>query len=372
MKICAIICEFNPFHNGHRYLIDRAKAITGCEAVLCVMSGSFTQRGDICVLSKYARAEHAILGGADMVIELPPFFAVAPAEVFALGGVKTAKGVGGVTSLIFGSENPTDFSSLAERAVREDEDFKNRLAENLKDGKGYAAAYSLALGQDAPLSPNDILAVEYAKANIKLGANLSLFPVRREGGDYNDGNLAGNFASAKAIRANREDERIYCFAPKKVCDALRKTKDNGKRFEDFVRDMLFITDKEKLKRIYGCTEGLENRLKKYCLGRSYEEILNACCGKRYTKTRIKRILCANALNLFADETEDFLKSQLSVNVLAVKKERADELLPLVAKNENLTPAAEQCRKLTQYSYELWRHLSYPDGEDDPLGKMKLV
>ncbi|MDE6691422.1 MAG: nucleotidyltransferase family protein, partial [Clostridia bacterium] len=89
MKISAIICEFNPFHNGHEYLISRAREINGCDKVVCVMSGSFTQRGDICRTDKFLRAKHAILCGADAVIELPAPFAVAPAEIFAQGAVKT-------------------------------------------------------------------------------------------------------------------------------------------------------------------------------------------------------------------------------------------------------------------------------------------
>ena len=88
MKILAIICEFNPFHNGHRYLLEKAKKLSGADAVLCIMSGNFTQRGEICVLDKYTRAKHAILGGADCVIQLPAPFAVAPAEIFAKGAIK--------------------------------------------------------------------------------------------------------------------------------------------------------------------------------------------------------------------------------------------------------------------------------------------
>ena len=85
MKICAVICEYNPFHNGHKYLIEQAKRLSGCDAVLCIMSGNFTQRGEAAVLPKFVRAEHAVRGGADCVIQLPAAFSVAPAEVFAQG-----------------------------------------------------------------------------------------------------------------------------------------------------------------------------------------------------------------------------------------------------------------------------------------------
>ena len=105
MKILAIICEFNPFHSGHEYLIEQAKRMSGCDAVLCIMSGNFTQRGEMCINGKYIRAKHAILGGADCVIQLPAPFAVAPAEIFASGAVKILSAIPDIKYLAFGCEN---------------------------------------------------------------------------------------------------------------------------------------------------------------------------------------------------------------------------------------------------------------------------
>ena len=105
MKICAIICEYNPFHNGHKYLIDRARELSGCDFILCLMSGSFTQRGEAAILPKFTRAEHAIEGGADCVLQLPALFSVAPAEIFARGAISILKAIPAVSCLAFGSEN---------------------------------------------------------------------------------------------------------------------------------------------------------------------------------------------------------------------------------------------------------------------------
>ena len=105
MKFCAIICEYNPFHNGHRYLLEHAKKLSGCDGILCLMSAAFTQRGEAAVMPKFVRAEHAVLGGADCVLQLPAAFSVAPAEIFAQGAVSILKSIPAVTHLAFGSEN---------------------------------------------------------------------------------------------------------------------------------------------------------------------------------------------------------------------------------------------------------------------------
>ena len=105
MNFCAIICEFNPFHNGHKYILEQARRLSGCDGVLCIMSGSFTQRGEACVFDKYTRARHAVLSGADCVIQLPAPFAVAPAEIFASGAIKILSPIPQVKPLEFGCED---------------------------------------------------------------------------------------------------------------------------------------------------------------------------------------------------------------------------------------------------------------------------
>ncbi|MDE7084797.1 MAG: nucleotidyltransferase family protein [Clostridia bacterium] len=385
MEICAIICEFNPFHNGHKYLIERAKEITGCGAAVCVMSGSFTQRGDICRTDKFLRAKHAILCGADAVLELPAPFAVAPAEIFARGAVKIIAALPEVKYIAFGCEGlePCEgfgacgdggvFESAAEILCNESVQFKSALNAALDGGESYIrsveAAFEKCGGAKGLLSsPNNILGVEYAKAVKKSGAHLRLVPVKRVGAGYSDGRLSGSFSSARGIRLNSGNPAVKDSMPECSYVDFIASRNNTERFNRMAVDYLFMCHKENLKRVYGCTEGLENRLKNLAFGNGFEQIVEAAASKRYSKSRIRRILCGNLLGLYADETEQFLQSDLPVNILAVKKDRADELLPLLTISGN----GGLCREVTSRSYALWRYLSAPLIYDNPNEKMILI
>lgn len=388
MEICAIICEFNPFHNGHKYLIGQAKKLTGCDAVVCVMSGSFTQRGEICRTDKFLRAKHAVLCGADAVIELPAPFAVAPAEIFAGGAIKIIAALPEVKYLAFGCESCEDsescddggscedsgiFKSAAEILCNENETFKSALAEGLDGGESYirslAAAFEKCGGAKGLLSsPNNILGVEYAKAALKNGADLRLVPVKRVGAGYSDGELSGAFSSARGIRLNADNPAVKQSMPECSYNDFIGSRDNTARFEQMAVDYLYTCDKDDLKRVYGCTEGLENRLKNLAFGNSFEDIVGLAASKRYSKSRIRRILCGNLLRLYADDTAKFLQNGLPVNILAAKRARADELLPLLT----VSGGDQTCREITSRSYALWRYLSAPLVYDNPNEKMILV
>ncbi|MDE6557963.1 MAG: nucleotidyltransferase family protein [Clostridia bacterium] len=375
MEICAIICEFNPFHNGHKYLIERAKKLTGCDALVCVMSGSFTQRGEICRTDKFLRAKHAILSGADCVLELPAPFTVAPAEIFARGAVKIISAIPQVKHFAFGCESCADggeFEKAARILNNESAEFKSALNAGLDGGdsyiKSYEAAFEKCGGKKGLLSsPNNILGVEYAKAVLQSGADIKLTPVKRVGAGYSDGELAGEYSSAHGIRSNAGDPEIRQSMPECSYVDFINSRDNTARFGQMAADYLFTCDKENLKRVYGCTEGLENRLKNLALGNSFGDIVGFASSKRYSKSRIRRILCGNLLGLYADETEKFLRSDLSANILAVKKDRADEILPLLT-----TGGSDQCREITSRTYALWRYLSTPLTYENPNEKMILV
>lgn len=366
MEICAIICEFNPFHNGHKYLIEQAKKITRCDAVVCVMSGSFTQRGEICRTDKFLRARHAVLNGADAVLELPAPFAVAPAEIFARGAVKIVSAIPGVKYLAFGCESCEDggdLESAAKILSSENEVFKRVLSEKLDGGESYIRSLSAAFAacggrEDLLSSPNNILGVEYAKAVLQSGANIKLAPVKRVGAGYNDTALS-SFSSASGIRANADNPEIKQSMPECSYTDFTASRDNTARFEQMAVDCLFTCDKDNLKRVYGCTEGLENRLKSLAFGNSFNDIVEIAASKRYSKSRIRRILCGNLLGLYSDNAEN-----LSANILAVKKDRADQLLPL------LPPCGGD--EATSRAYALWRYLSAPLIADNPNEKMLLV
>ena len=378
MKICAIICEFNPFHNGHKYVIEQAKKLSGCDAVLCIMSGNFTQRGDMCIFDKYTRAKHAVLGGADCVIQLPAPFAVAPAEIFAKGAVKILSSIPEVTTLAFGCESGTadDFLNSAKILIKESELFKSVLNEKLTIGesyiKSYAAAFEACGGANGLLSkPNNVLALEYTKAILRLNANINILPIKRIGAGYNDGELKDGLSSASAIRANIGNPNIKDNVPDFVYSDLKSAVDS-REFYSRSRHSLFLTDAEQLKKVYGGGEGLENKLKSL-ENEPFECIIEKATSRRYSSSRIKRMLCANALGLYQNDCEKFLSGNLYIKPLAIKKERADELLSALSKSDfpivtgidtdKLAHTAKECFEKDTFEFRFYNSITNSDKKD---------
>lgn len=372
MNICATICEFNPFHNGHKYFLEQAKKLSGCEAVLCIMSGSFTQRGDICIMDKFVRARHAILGGADCVLELPAPFAVAPAEIFAKGAVKILSSAPSTAYLAFGCEDASlNFIKAADLLLCESDLFKKTLKNGLARGESYIKSYSEAFeacGGDKNIlrSPNNILGVEYCKAALLSGKNIRLLPIQRVGSKFGDDKLSENFSCANAIRKNAGNPLIKGNVPEYVYDDLKNFANQQMLFEELVRFKLVAAEPENLKKIYGCGEGLENRLKNFA-SLPYEKLLTEAAGKRYSISRIKRILLANLLDLYTDDVQSFLKNDLYLRPLAVKKESADLILsslsdshyPIIYKRRDLNSlnqTAEKCFKKDEFAYKIWKFI----------------
>ncbi len=386
MKICAIICEFNPFHNGHKYLLERARELSGCDAVLCIMSGSFTQRGDVCVLDKYVRAGHAVRGGADAVVQLPAAFAVSPAEVFAKGAVKILSSVPDITTLAFGCENAErDFFGAAKILIDESGLFKTVLNEKLAQGESYIKSYAAAFaacGGDGELvsNPNNILGTEYARALLGSGADIGILPIKRQGPGYNDCALRDNFSSASAIRRNLGNPLVADNLPDYVYGDL-KSAYGASEYENMARHCLFTADGAKLKKIYGCGEGLENKLKSL-ENEPFDRIIERATSRRYSSSRIRRILCANLLGLYADDSERFLQADLYIKTLAVRKESADGVLSALSKSVypvitgaedgRLGGAAKQCFEKDRYEYAVYNHIVGADVTRKGFGHMVIV
>lgn len=190
MKVVGLIAEYNPFHNGHSYHIEMAKKLTGADYVVVVMSGDFVQRGTPAMIQKHARAKMALLGGADLVLELPVSYATATAEVFAYGGVKILDSFGVVDHICFGSEcgNADLLMEIARILADEPEWYSATLKEHLKNGMSYPAARAAALPdyQEILSEPNNILGIEYCKALLKLNSNITPVTITRQGAGYHD------------------------------------------------------------------------------------------------------------------------------------------------------------------------------------------
>lgn len=377
MKILAIICEFNPFHSGHEYLIEQAKRMSGCDAVLCIMSGNFTQRGEMCINGKYIRAKHAILGGADCVIQLPAPFAVAPAEIFASGAVKILSAIPDIKYLAFGCENADlDYYKNAEISLNESENFKTLLQNGLNEGDSYVKSYSRAFsscGGDVRIvrQPNNVLGLEYVKSILKLNSKIEILPIQRIGGNFSDGTVYENYSSAFAIRNGLNNEKVKKCVPEFVLNDLPKQFETNE-YENYLRYVLFNSEKSELKRIYGCGEGLENKLKSL-ENMPFGDIIRHTTSKRYSSSRIRRILCANALELYRDDCEKYLSANLYIKPLAVKRLAADKILSALSKSkypvvtgidtENLNTTAKECFEQDRKEFEMYNFLTHSDNKD---------
>ena len=290
----AIICECSPFHNGHQYLFRTARLLTG-EENIAVMSGSFTQRGEVAITDKFTRAGALIRGGADLVIELPTAFAVANAQRFAEGGVRIAKSFACVNTLAFGCETE-DIGVLrtAANALRS-ERVNSLIAEEMQAGGCYPRALQSAVekvyGADAAAavsSPNNILAVEYIRA--LEGSGIAPLPIKRKGVSHDSGTPSGNYASASQIRAMlRKGEDVSMFVP----EAPQKIT-CPERLDAAVLYRLRTMTAGELRLVPDVGEGLENRILEAAgHSGSVEELLQRVKTKRYTHARLRRIItCA--------------------------------------------------------------------------------
>ena len=300
MSVAGIICEFDPLHTGHAYLMEQARR-AGAEAVVCAMSGSFTQRGGFAVADKLARAEMAVRCGADLVLELPTVWAMSTAERFAQGGVDILTRTGVVTELVFGSECG-DLAGLRRAAdCLESPEFTASLASLPEDGRTFAARRQAAL----LASPNNTLAVEYLRAVRRLGSPLTARTVRRTGAQHGE-EVSGGFASASYLRqllAAGESDRAAAYMPPAAAKILRRELaagriTDGTLCQRAILSRLRTMTAEDWRRFDGGGEGLGNRLYQASRsGSTLEAVLAAAKTKRYPMARLRRMVLAAWLDL---------------------------------------------------------------------------
>lgn len=330
MKICAIICEYNPFHNGHAYQIEAARTKTHADFVVCIMSGQFVQRGEAAILDKYERARHAVFGGADAVVELPVAFATSPAELFAKGGVKLAHDLG-AQFLSFGAETDDEqrFLRAARLLTNEPPEISEKIKADLARGNSYARARQSAwqeqIDDELLTSPNNILAIEYTKAVCENAYLLQIVPVLRKGVGHDERTTSGEFSSAKSIRENLQGGKmgsVSAFLPSFVFDDLPTTSEDGLQTAEKIALLLRTT--EEIRKVCDCSEGLENALKKQA-ATGTEDVAAALTSKRYTTARLRRIMLQNLLTIDEAFIREALCAPLYGKILAVDK-RAEPLL----------------------------------------------
>ncbi|MCK6074096.1 nucleotidyltransferase [Paenibacillus silvae] len=323
MKAVGVIVEYNPLHNGHVHHLNESRRLSGADAVVAVMSGPFLQRGEPAIVGKRARAEMALHAGADLVLELPVAYAVQPAEWFAFGAVSLLHRTGVVDSLCFGSESG-DIDSL-QRIARvlavEPAGLREDIARRLREGASYPAAYAGAAAALAPggvdaddaaallEQPNNSLGLHYLIALQRLGSAIRPLTAARTGAAYHQATPGpGAIASATAVRRlllADGPNAAAPYVPAASLAILQREWQEGRapiHWERFAQPLLHIAATRRaceLERIAEVTEGLEHRLLRALAQLkepSVEALLNALKTKRYTRTKLQRMLTHLLLN----------------------------------------------------------------------------
>lgn len=307
MRIAGIIAEYNPFHNGHKYHMDETRRQTGCDYVIAVMDGNFTQRGEAAALSKWTRAKMALACGADAVFELPALFAVRTADVFARSGVAILGGLG-ADVISFGSETEdiSLISAIARLRANEPEAVSASVNARLESGMpharawGEAAAEYLGVQPEALNKPNTILGAEYLRAIGELKLDMQPYIVRRLG-EYHDDAL-GEIASASAIRRGLDagDGRAALAVPECVRGCLEEAK-HGHLLDDVLMMKLRSMNETQFAALADVSEGLDMRLMKVCRAAAgREELIESVKTRRYTHARVSRLLAHALLDVTAE------------------------------------------------------------------------
>ena len=352
MKVTGIVAEYNPFHNGHKYLIDEARK-RGAEIIVAVMSGNFVQRGDTAIISKFSRTKQALECGVDLVVELPTLWAMATAQKFSLGAIEILENIG-IDTLIFGSECG-DIEKIMKTAycVRSKE-FSSEMREQLDLGFTPAKAREIAVEKlcgngELLRSPNDTLAVEYVSAAKSLNSKMKFIAVKRQGVEHDSSDTNNEFCSASTLREmilSGKIERASKFMPEKAYEILKTAYDDGKIsdlkiLETTILSTLRTTSKEEFKALPDISEGIENRLFSAArMGRNMKELLEYAATKRYTNARLRRLVLSaflKAKSADIPETVPYIRV-LGCNALGaevLKTARENSKIPVIMRSTAL-------------------------------------
>lgn len=350
MKSIGVISEFNPFHNGHKYLLDKAKNELQTDLSITIMSGDFVQRGEPAIMDKFTRSKVAIKSGFDLVIEMPSFITLQSAEFFALKSVKILDKVN-IDYLVFGVENidSDQFLKSCKIVINNSEKIDKLTKNYLKQGFSYPKSHNLALEffvNKEFLSSNNILALEYMRAIDKINSNIKPYPIRRFKTLNKDQTINNsNFASSTAIR-NNINGNIQDLLPEFSYQNLMDFKKNHKNFDqsliyNIFRYKILIEDKT-MKNILGYEDGISNYFKKLAkIHYSYDDFLNEATNQRYTRSRIKRLI----LNYILENEEILNDIDISFIKILSYNEKAIEYFRGISKNTNLIINKKDINKL---------------------------
>lgn len=334
MSAIGIICEYNPFHEGHRYHMQKARELTGADTVVVIMNGNFMQRGEPAIVDKYTRAAMALDGGADLVFELPVRYGISSAEDFAYGGILALESLSFVDSYCFGSESGDvgALRRLGEFLAKESDEFRKSLAELLRSGLPYPAARERALREQMEwgksempdmTAPNDILGIEYIKAAKQLHSAMEPVAVKRLGMGYHDTDGQG-FSSATAIREHIREGKFDGVS--RTAETRLKAAGYMLGAENFWNVCSYAIRNcwEDLECIKDVSEEIAGRFRRsWYQAVSLEDFVNRCKTKHVTTARIRR--CVFQVLLGVEKSEEREKPLPYIRLLGMRKGAAGYL-----------------------------------------------
>lgn len=309
MKSVGIICEYNPFHNGHIYHLKKVKELCPDHVIVLIMSGNFLQRGDASLINKWDKTRIALEYGVDLVVELPFPFATQSADIFAAGSIGLLKALH-VDKLVFGSEcnDINKFITLAETQLHS-ETYDEQVKNYLDQGLNYPTALSKSLFNLTGYTidtPNDILGLSYVREIMKQDAHIQPLCIKRTN-NYHSTVPESEIASASSIRASlRKKQNIQAYVPKETLKYLKPyhTIENYYPFLKFK----ILTELNDLDMYQSVDEGMGARLKKFIImSKSYQELIENLKMRRYTYQKISRMLVHLLCNFTKDEADDMRK-----------------------------------------------------------------
>jgi predicted nucleotidyltransferase len=338
--------------NGHLEHLKRAREETKADTVFCVMSGSFTQRGEAAIADKYIRASIAVRLGCDMVAELPTVFALSPADNFAFGAMKIISRLPDVKYLSFGSEcgDTQKLEKMARLLLNEPEQIKEKISLYLSQGDSFPKARAKAVNEFVRQysnyrqleglldQPNNILGIAYIMAAKRLKMKIKFHTIKRMGGGFNDASVDSDYPSASAIRSclrQGKIEELKNFVPPFTYNLLEEYKSIGTSLGDMALYRMKEISPQKLEKLYDVSGGLHNRLKIAAdASNTYEQFLENAKTKKYTMAKIKRISLYALLGITKELYELASSSEPYVFILALNKDRKDILSKLSDTSKN--------------------------------------
>lgn len=383
MKATGIVVEYNPFHNGHKYHLQKTKELNPNNIIIAVMSGDFVQRGEPSIIDRWTKTKMALANGVDLVIELPVFYSSQSAEIFAKGAVGILEELK-CESMVFGSESGKIDELKRISTLQESEEFKIKLKERLKSGDSYPTAHSSTMKEilgESELNSNDILGLEYIKAIRYWKSSIIPMTLKREKVGYHDTNIVGDFASATKIREHlKKNEEISSIVTQESFNTLKEYSNFTymENFYPFIRYEL-IKNFNNLSDIQDMEIGFENRLLENAIKSiNYDEFFKSISNRRYTTGRVQRVLTHTLLALTTNITEEVKKSIPYVRVLGfnskgreylsyLKKFDNSKIITSYKKmNENFSPEVCSLIEFNERSSQIYRLINNYNDYKSPI------